>query len=425
MPRNRQAQFSFWLVQAIALAGIGFSALRGGTGRADLRILPGKAPDVVHIERELPLRVESLYDDPELVSDEELLKVLKQVLPKFSQQNLKPNFVEHALRIWGVDAEFRDPLVLSGPQLRDVLTDNGRYLASWGDKVQPLLVESRDGVEVRWGKEEGASVHHDHWIACLAEAGAPLDEPIFTPAKHTRTINDAVQQALRDFRVDEREYEWSAMAFGLWLPPVKTWRAADGRQVSFEMLVHRLLRGDKRFGVCSGTHRLYSLVLLARLDDQFSILSPEVHEEIMAHMRGVRQLLIDSQFADGHWPSNWELGAEALAKPIDDPLRKQVISTGHHLEWMAIAPEELHPPRELIRKAARWAIDTTVSRTPAQILEHYTFYSHIGGALSLWRKTRPADFWRAHEDQAAALTSNPDAPADLRPPLADEHINEK
>ncbi|HEY3965525.1 MAG TPA: hypothetical protein VGM05_13295 [Planctomycetaceae bacterium] len=411
MTRNRQAPWSFWLVQAIVVAGIGFSAARGGAARTELRLLPGKAPDVVHIDRELPLRVESLYDDADLVSDEELAAVLKQVLPRFSQQNLKPNFVEHALRIWGVDAEFSDPLVLPGTQLRDVLTDNGRYLASWGDRAKPLLIESEDGVQVRWGKEEGASVHHDHWIACLTEAGAPLHEPIFTPAQHTRTINDALQQALRDFRVDEREYEWSALVFGLWLPPVKSWTAADGRNVTFDMLAHRLLRGDKRFGVCSGTHRLYSLVLLARLDDQFSILSPEVHQEIIAHMKTVRQLLIDSQFEDGHWPSNWELGTEAVSQPIDDPLRKMVISTGHHLEWLAIAPEELHPPREQIRKAARWAIDTTVSRTPEQILEHYTFYSHIGGALSLWRKTRPADFWRSHEKHFPAAVVAPEEPS--------------
>jgi len=150
---------------------------------------------------------------------------------------------------------------------------------------------------------------------------------------------------------------------------------------------------------------VYSIVLLLRLDGLYSILSGDVREEMLAHMRSVRQLLIDSQFEDGHWPSNWEKGADAVQKPIDDTLQKKVIATGHHLEWLALAPEELHPPREQIRKAARWAIDTTVSRTPAQILEHYTFYSHVGGALSLWRKTRAADFWHAHEAHASQVSN--------------------
>ena len=417
MNRNRQAKFSFWLVQAIVVAGVGISAARGGAGRVELRLWAGAPREVVPIEREHPLRIESLYDDPQVVSDDELAGVLKQVQPRFSSKNLRPNYVEHALRIWGVDAQFSDPEVLSGPQLRDLLIDHGRYLASWGDRIQPLLVESRAGVEVRWGREEGASVHHDHWLACLTEAGVALHEPIYTPSQHTRTINDAVQQALRDFHIDEREVEWSAMAFGLWLPPARSWQTLDGRTVSFDMLADRLMRGDKRFGVCSGTHRLYSIVLLLRLDELYSILSPEVRERMIAHMHGVRQLLIDSQFEDGHWPSNWEKGADAVHKPIDDPLQKRVISTGHHLEWLALAPEELHPPREQIRKAARWAIDTTLSRTPAQILEHYTFYSHVGGALCLWRKTRAADFWRVHEEHAPATeTSREPVPDDNQSP---------
>ena len=401
MNRNRQANFFFWLVQAIVVAGVGISAARGGAGRVELRLWAGAPREVVPIVREHPLRIESLYDDPQVVGDDELAGVLKQVQPRFSPKNLRPNYVEHALRIWGVDSQFSDPEVLSGLQLRDLLIDHGRYLASWGDRIQPLLVESREGIEVRWGREEGASVHHDHWLACLTEAGVALHEPIYTPSHHTRTINDAVQQALRDFHIDEREVEWSAMAFGLWLPPARSWQTLDGRTVSFDMLADRLMRGDKRFGVCSGTHRVYSIVLLLRLDELQSILSQEVREKMMAHMHAVRQLLIDSQFEDGHWPSNWEKGADAVHKPIDDPLQKRVISTGHHLEWLALAPEELHPPREQIRKAARWAIDTTLSRTPAQILEHYTFYSHVGGALSLWRKTRAADFWRVHEEHAA------------------------
>jgi hypothetical protein len=403
---TRNPRVGFWLVQAIVVAGLGISAVRGGVSRVEPRLWPGAPREVLHIQRDHPLRIESLYDDPQVVSDDELANVLAQVQPRFSPKNLRPNYVEHALRVWGVHAVFRDPEVLSGAQLRDVLIDHGHYLASWGDRVRPLLVESREGVEVRWGREEGASVHHDHWLAALTEAGISLHEPIYTPSRHTRTINDAVQQALGDFQLDTREVEWSAMAFGLWVPPSRSWQAADGRTVSFDMLAQRLMRGDKRLGVCSGTHRVYSLVLLLRVDELDSILSREVREQTLAHLRGVRQLLIDSQFEDGHWPSNWEKGALAIRKPIDDTLQKKVISTGHHLEWLAIAPEELHPPRKQICRAARWAIDTTVSRSPEQILEHYTFYSHVGGALCLWRKTRAADFWRAQIENCKLKIAN-------------------
>jgi hypothetical protein len=75
---------------------------------------------------------------------------------------------------------------------------------------------------------------------------------------------------LRDFRLDERETEWSVMSFALWMAPQKTatWHNGQGRQITFDMLAERLMRNHKRDGVCLGTHRVYSLMLLVRLDDQ-------------------------------------------------------------------------------------------------------------------------------------------------------------
>lgn len=154
------------------------------------------------------------------------------------------------------------------------------------------------------------------------------------------------------------------------------------------------MRGHKQIGVCSGTHRVYSLMLLIRLDDEFDILSDAARERSSAHLERVRDLLIESQWDDGRWPSNWPDGADAAANPIEEELYKQVVATGHHLEWLAIAPRDLHPPEEQIRKAMRWLIDTTTARTATEIMPDYTYYSHVGSALALWRNTHPATFWR-------------------------------
>jgi len=411
------------LVQAIV---VGAFAVSYATGSPDTRRqvhheLTGSiaVPPIV-VPRQMPLTVEPLYNDPEVVSDEELAAVLAKIQPRFWSKDdptkplpgLKPNFVEHALRTWWIKSRFKDPQVMSGEDLKDYLTDHGKWLAAWGGwkrKAAPsLLVDEPDGVSVRWGKEEGTSVHHDHWLACLTEAGIHLSEPVFTPSSR-KTVNDVLQEALRDFRLDETETEWSAMAFGFWIAPQREWVTRTGRKLSFDMLAERLMRGDKRFGVCSGTHRIYSLMVLIRLDDDHHILSPEMREHAMDHLRSVRDLIMVCQFDDGHWPSNWSEGAAALAKPIDDPLYKKVIATGHHLEWLALAPQELHPPREMILKAADWVIKTAQEQTEKEIGERYTFFSHVGNALALWRKTHPADFWMKWEaehrqvEQPAAL----------------------
>ena len=74
-----------------------------------------------------------------------------------------------------------------------------------------------------------------------------------------------------------------------------------------------------------------------------------------------------------------------------------MIATGHHLEWLAIAPESLHPPREQIRKAAAWITQKTISMKESEILDNYTFFSHVGNALAMWRKTSPSKFWMEWE----------------------------
>jgi hypothetical protein len=392
--QTRLMQFGFAQVVIVAIGAASYG-LASPQVRSEVAtdLLGVPVVPAVPVPRQTPLVIQPLYDDPEVVSHEELAGVLDRILPRFPSKQLKPNFVEHALRTWSVRATFTTPGVMSGEEMKDYLVDHGRFLASWGDQITPLLQDRDDGVAVRWGREEGGSVHHDHWLASLTEAGVQLEEPVFTPNRRDRNMNDVLQEALRDLRLDEVETEWSALAFGLWLPPQKTWTSGTGRQMSFDRLAERLIRGDQKLGVCAGTHRVYSLMVLLRLHDQFQILSEPVREAAYRHLEHVRDRISVCQFPDGHWPSNWADGATALEQPIADELYKKVIATGHHLEWLAIAPVELHPPREQILKAADWLIETTLAQSYADIGQRYTFFSHVGNALAYWRKTHPVDFW--------------------------------
>ncbi len=409
MHPSQPSRTTVWSIQAlcliVALASWRFG-LASPAAKRPAEYLPIPYRPVREIPRTTPLVISPLYDDVEVVGDDDLAAVLAKIRPVFPPERLKPNYVEHALRTWSIHAKFADPRALSGEELKDFLTDHGKYLASWGERIKPLLEPRRDGVAVRWGKEECASIHHDHWLACLTEAGVSLDEPVFIAGRKPQTIADVLEQALSDFRLDDVEVEWSALAFGLWIVPQKSWTTRSGREISFDLIAERLMRGHKKFGTCAGTHRVYSLMALVRLDDEYSILPASCREEVLNHLREVRDLIAASQFPDGHWPSNWALGAVAVEQPIEDELFKQVIATGHHLEWLAIAPEELHPPREQILKAARWAIETTMNQTAEDIAERYTFFSHVGNALALWRKSHPHDFW------AAYFSNRPEPPID-------------
>lgn len=375
----------------------------------------------IDIPRTQPLRVQPLYNRPDLVSDADLAAVLQQVRPPFGRKEMKPNFVEHALRTWGVDATFKNEKIVSGREMLEFLTDHAKYLTSWGPEIDPLMFERPlGGMAVRWGVERCASYHHDHLLACVTEGGAPLDTPVYGPGRSQHTLNNVVQEALRDFRLDERETEWTAMAFGLWIAPRREWIGNGGRHYSFDLLVDRLMRGEKQTGVCVGTHRVYSLMLLVRLDDEYDILTDSARAQAWSYLEQVRDAITNSQLADGHWPSNWPDGRAAVDQPITEDLYKQVIATGHHLEWLSIAPPELHPPADKVEAAMRWIIRTTKERTHEEIKQNFTFFSHVGAALANWRQTRPATFWREWEATHpvdAASEFDPDAPATTNTPV--------
>ena len=351
----------------------------------------------VALKSEKATTVESLYNEAEVVSDEELAAVLKKILPRFSRDHLRPNLVEHALRTWGCSIEFTNPEIISGPEMKDFLTDMAKFVDSWGKNTNPLMIANDDGIHVRFAEDRSGSVHHDHTLAALTEAGLSLDDSVFTTAREMH-IRNIVIEAMRDFRLDERETEWSVMSFALWLAPQKTavWHNGEGRRITFDMLAERLMRNHKRDGVCLGTHRVYSLMLLVRLDDQNpgQLITQETRAQIMKYLTTVRDLIAASQRADGSWTSNWAVGAESESKADPgEPMSKRVIATGHHLEWLSIAPIELHPPREQILKAADWLI-ANVEKTPQDEIDtNYTFYSHVGKALAMWRHTSPATFW--------------------------------
>ena len=397
MRLRRNELNSFLAVQVIVIGAFALSYGRMSVDSA-IRLREAVIGEAVYpfvpLTREEPLRIDPLYDDPNVVSDDELAMALWKIRPKFEEKHRRPNHVEHALRAWGQDAKFQDPEVLSGPEMRDLLLNHEVYAASWEDEGGPLLADRPMGIDVRWGSDISISIHHDHCLACLSEAGVSLNQAVVSPFRRDATFAYLLQEAVRDLQQDERETEWSAQTFALWLPPVKRWRNYNGRVLSFDLLAKRLVRSHKQIGVCLGLHRVYSLMVMLRVDDEHDILSDPVRQQAYAYLESVRDLICESQHEDGRWPSNWYEGADALKKPSGDPPHFDAIATGHHLEWLSIAPKELHPPREDIVRAAKWAIKDISQKEQEQIRLYYTFYSHVGNTLAFWRKTTPPDFWQ-------------------------------
>jgi len=341
--------------------------------------------------RNEPLRITPLYNLPAVCSDEQLDRLMPRIALKLVGPQTQINHVDHAQRCWGLDVTFSAPNLASGQELRSILLDNHRFVELYGPEMPPLLMDGPWGVRVRTQDGIASASHHDHTLAGQAEVGTPLDYPVVTPLRTTR-VRELLETSLRDFSLNQIEYEWSALAYALYMPTRDSWFTTEGQEISFDRLAERIMREDVREGVCAANHRMFGLVAFLRIDDQTPLLSPEMRARVVAYLQGVTQTLAASQNPDGSWSKNWVGAKGAQIKDSDlEPLPAAILATGHPLEWWALAPDELLPPRHVLVGAGQWIVKTLDSLTDEQIQQMYTFISHAGRALALWRGRTPAD----------------------------------
>lgn len=394
---------AFYLFQ-VAFVGTLFGY---GSLRYQARFVEPEAPEPINE----PHMMFPRYNRQDLLSDAQLIATLDKLKPQLRGRNPKINFVDHALRFWGVEATFADDRCLSGVEMRDLLLDHRVFQSAWGSETKPFLVPDFRGdaqyLSMRTKDGAASASHTDHSLASLAEAGTPLDFPVMAPEGEIE-LRAALDYTLREFSLNQHEYEWSTMVFLHYLPHVKQWKSTEGQIITWDRLADRLMRQRLADGVCFGNHRLFALVSMLDRDEQFELLSPAKREEIIAYLQDVTARLVRTQSEEGYWDAQWP-GDEWDGPPSPDkgsPLGDQadrILATGHALEWWAFAPPEVLPPDETLHKALQWTYREIDSLSDSQVKRFYTFLTHAGRALSLWRGKMPHEVWRAHRQQLAAL----------------------
>lgn len=383
-PRHALARHVGFVAAQLVLLG-------GAVAWAGFRIADHRAERALPPLRNEPLVVAPRYDEPAVISDAQLQRVLRRLAPRRHPSEPKVNHLDHGLRFWGAAARFDDPEALSGEELRQLLVDHNRFAAMFGNDTPPLLIDTPLGVAVRTQQGTATASHHDHTLAALAETGTPLDFPLRTATAET-TVRAMLEYSLRTFDLNQIEYEWSALAYALYLPPARQWYTAGGQQMTFDRLARRIMRQDLPQGVCVAHHRLHALVMLLRIHEQVPILAAETIAEIEAFLLDATARLVATQHADGYWDLDWPLAASATATEpttIGDRRADQILATGHPLEWWALAPSSVLPPRDVIGRAAQWLVRTIDSLSDDEIEQYYTYLSHAGRALTLWRGREP------------------------------------
>lgn len=354
---------------------------------------PRRAPHVA-FGHDGPNVVSARYDDPRVVAEEQLLRVLGRMRP--ARQPARTNVWLHALRLWGPKAEFGDSKYVDGGEILDYLLDDETFRRVQGEETAPL-VDMVDGqVVIRpWRSWEensaAASAHTDDVLATFGEIELPLSTKLNTRHGVT-TIGHALTSSLGRFHRTQTEYEWSAISFARYLFPSREWTNQYGHRITIDELVDEVIEAPLRDGVCAGTHRLEALVVLYRADETAHVLPTRTRRRILEHLAKVSGLLMRNQAPDGSWPRDW--ANDSGLTDVNGDLPGRILATGHHLEWLALAPENVHPPRENIIRAAQWLVRAMDEVDEPTLNEQYGPFSHAARALCLWRSRDPYEVWQ-------------------------------
>jgi hypothetical protein len=354
------------------------------------------APPAIAYPRTQPNLVAPLYNWPAAVTDEQLAAVLERVQPPTAMP-LTNNLV-HALRLWGPQAEFGNPQKPSGREMLRYLLDDAEFQRWAGPNAAPLWSRDAEGIRPRNYEDDfrhslTASYHADDLLATLAESNVSLDEPMILREVEPATVRDVLDHALKTFYLKRFEYEWTMIAYARYAYPLAAWENKYGERMDPAALVQEMIDHPLDVGPCNGLHRLEAMVLLYRVDEATQQLPPRLKQRMLAHMLRVSRLLQASQSTEGYWTRSWPT-AKTPAQNVPATLNDKILVTGHQLEWLALAPEEVLPPRENIVRACQWLARTLPEMDAKSVEEYYGPLSHAARALCLWRAEEPYAVWQ-------------------------------
>jgi hypothetical protein len=263
----------------------------------------------------------------------------------------------------------------------------GTYLLDSPFGIRPVLAGSEDAIEYR------AEGHYGQLLKLLGEVGVPSATSVTTSSGRVGDLVDIYQDALMRFSLAQ-ELEFIGCALAYWHPPEKTWKDQFGNEYSFNELVSHLISIPLGKGSCGGCHVPYTVVVILRVDERFTILSEDVRRQARKWLAELSQLLEDRWAACGGWDKYWSQNSDL--KPLwRDDLLDRITITGHHLEWIALAPPDVRPSETVVKRAVR-ALRSDVESLPPlsqQPFKTLLPVSHGARALALLRGEDPYLLW--------------------------------
>jgi hypothetical protein len=251
------------------------------------------------------------------------------------------------------------------------------YACSGGEMRGLQFIQTKDGVDIRnWADGQGVGQgHQDQFIAEMAQWGMAPDHK-FVIYGREYTYMDFVRNTEMRARVTQnQELSWAIEVIAQYLGTDISWTNSHGEKLRFNDLVRYELDGSVEQAPCGGTHRLFGLSWAYHLHVQRGGKIEGVWKEVVAKTIKYRDLAKKYQNPDG------SLSTNHFKEPGNSPDKSlRIASTGHMLEWLALAlpDEDLRAP--WMQEAAN-ALALTILDLQGSPMEGGALYHAIHGLL--------------------------------------------
>jgi len=336
--------------------------------------------------------------------------ILDRMRPLSPKPMISVSVATHALRLWGRKAQFTDgPFVQEGHHrsmwqfssetMIRILLDAGHFEQMY-PKSEPLISASPYGISTRlaigyfderpittWPDCEA---HVDKVISVLGEMGIEADYPV-RASGHSATVADMLRDSMIRFSWSQ-ELDFTAKAYLLYLNLPAQWSNRYGISVTSDALIRRIADQELGGGSCVGTHQCHVMAVALRADADRPFLSPDLRQYLSERLGFVCRQLEQCQLADGGWPCDWTQSGKPIALAIaEGELNTRLRVTGHHLEWIAIAPNAVRPADKCVIRAIEYLQRRMLDLPPDSYYHNYTLLTHAARALVLLSGREPVE----------------------------------
>ena len=210
------------------------------------------------------------------------------------------------------------------------------------------FLPTKHGLEVRTWEGTGVGQgHQDQFIAEMAQWGTPADRRVVVLGKDYAFLDFARQAQMRARVTAKQELSWTIIIVGQYFGTDASWTNEHDEKLHFDDLIRYELDQPIETAACGGTHRLFGLTWAYHLHLRNGGQTEGVWKEVAEKTRKYRDLAKKYQNADGSFSTEFFRG------PGNDANRTQRLNTtGHTLEWLALALPEAELKEDWVQRAA-------------------------------------------------------------------------